>query len=245
MNKLFTFLALALAICLTSCSNDDDDNNGENDVKKRIVKLDFSPVDGELYNFTYNSGGRLSSFTEENIANEKLYKFQYDSDGRMIRMDESELNGSKSSINYRTFEYKKDSVIATLYTDENTIEWADTLIFNTKDLVIKMQDREYIYSYNYDGGGNLISAYNGNYRICEFTYDSTKSIFLNMGIPSWYWIYFGEVYFWGFAGPKSMKEYSDYEGTISFDYKLDESGYPTEIYNDDVKEALVTYQTIK
>ncbi|NDW10914.1 hypothetical protein [Dysgonomonas sp. 520] len=239
--RSFLFLIISLVVGLTSCS--DDDTHG-----KLIREIDYVAQGGKLFLFEYGSKNKLTKLIKKQIIDGRAFvfkedKYTYSKGGKLVKYETFD-HVSNTDDYYDEFSYKGDTVFVT-----RKYEYIDfvigILLLNEKKLLIETR-RPYSNSVeycSYDSNNNLIESviYYNNSKYCTAThkYDNQKSVYSDINMPAWYWVYTDDIDYAGknnrvkstylYHCDNKNGECEDIENNHYTIYIYDCDGYPTGI----------------
>jgi|GEM_PF-2597604 len=265
MKTNFFYLFCLFSLIFVSCSSDDpDDNRGNNEVRKRVTRINYFNDNAEDFTFKYNNDGRLDYMTHKYNELSYMYVYSYNRDGTLKSVIQTN-DATRVKMAETNFTYKDAlniEVDGKMYDSTGTVDMIPAkLTINSKGQLIK-QDHVwpenftyFDFEYEYDVKGNIskftpiYSTSSGTSRTeILYKYDDSKNFLSNQGLPLWYWAYdktFDDTY----AGANNMIE-CHLRGELdkSYKYDYDEDGYPTAIYdklNNDVKIVEIVYELVR
>lgn len=261
--RLFILFAISLFVC--SCSSDDpNENPTDNEVKKRIIRINYSYSTAEDFTFKYNNDGRLDYMTYKyNNGLSYIYVFSYNTDGTLKSViDTKDDTREKTETNFIYKDAQNIEFERKFYDSAGTISTLPgKMTFNSKGQIIRMDHvwpenfTYFDFEYEYDAKGNvskftpIYTTSNGTSRTeIIYKYDNSKNFLSNQGLPLWYWMNY-QTFDDTYAGPNNMIEcHLRGELNKSYKYDYDEDGYPTAIYDkleNDMKIGEFVYELVK
>ncbi|MEN9918550.1 MAG: hypothetical protein RL662_986 [Bacteroidota bacterium] len=261
MKKLLVIATiLGSMFALGSCS-DDDNNITTSEVKKLVVKADYSAVDQDIENFEYNNKNQLVTYTVSQKVDgvyklEYKYSLTYDANNKLVQVYNEDTSGNTAYYYTTTYTHHTDYILREKIQNNNpnSVKMVDSLFIDSAQRVIKKVNtngNRTSYEYEYDANDNLIKETIVHSLtesdINEYKYDNKKSMYSNIvNLPKWF-VDTEYILTQGFAGKNNAIELiEDGVTDVKVAYEYDADGYPVKVINAETNKtmATITYKVI-